>query len=405
MTRPRELVRRWLGVEETAAAAPPPDEAVRRLDALTRQVAELRGLLSQQSAVLMEALQRAGWQDREDVAQQEALERALSAARSGGDVIAGPWTGEVGFELLYWIPFLAWLIEQGLDPSRLIVVSRGGAGGWYRHLTARYVDVLDLMTPAEFRSRTAGKKKQYDARRELDAELLDAVRTKLSAPSAAAVHPAAMFRLFAALWRRRSTAGLVESFTAFRRLTPPIGDGAPVAGLPDQYVAAKFYFSKAFPDNGTNRRFVRDVLSRVSRRSPVVLMRAGVALDEHDDFDGAGASGVFVVDTHAVPQRNLEAATRIVAGARGFIGTYGGFSYLAPFQGVRSVSFFSRRFGFEPHHLELADRVFDRLLPGGFIALHRDAVDLVEPAIDRWTGAAAGTARSAPDPEEESVGT
>ena len=95
-------------------------------------------------------------------------------------------------------------------------------------------------------------------------------------------------------------------------------------------------------------------------------------------------SGVYVVDAHAVPHRNLEVQTRLIAGARGFVGTYGGFSYLAPFYGVRSVSFFSRRAGFESHHLQLADRVFDQLLPGGFVALDRRAHELVEPAIAHW---------------------
>ena len=92
---------------------------------------------------------------------------ACAAARDAGDVIVWPWTGEVGFELLYWIPFLTWLVEQGLGGQRIVVVSRGGAGLWYRHLTSRYVDILDLLTPDEFRERTAGKKKQYDSRREI----------------------------------------------------------------------------------------------------------------------------------------------------------------------------------------------------------------------------------------------
>jgi len=82
-------------------------------------------------------------------------------------------------------------------------------------------------------------------------------------------------------------------------------------------------------------------------------------------------------------QKNLELQTQLIAGARGFIGTYGGFSYLAPFYGVSSLSFFSRRNGFESHHLELADRVFERVLPGGFLALDRHDAHLVEPAISK----------------------
>jgi len=36
------------------------------------------------------------------------LERDLAALASGSQtIVAGPWLGEVGFELLYWGPFLA----------------------------------------------------------------------------------------------------------------------------------------------------------------------------------------------------------------------------------------------------------------------------------------------------------
>ena len=52
--------------------------------------------------------------------------------RSGRPIIVGPWLSETGFELLYWIPFLAWAKTYGnFDPEQLVVVSRGGAAPWY----------------------------------------------------------------------------------------------------------------------------------------------------------------------------------------------------------------------------------------------------------------------------------
>ena len=47
-------------------------------------------------------------------------------------IVVGPWLSEVGFELLYWIPFLNWVkTYRPFDPERMVVVSRGGAGIWY----------------------------------------------------------------------------------------------------------------------------------------------------------------------------------------------------------------------------------------------------------------------------------
>ena len=399
-----------------AAAAPPAlpaaaatgrgaaDQA-RAINALTRQVAELRGLVQQQASFTMEALHRAGWQDDEDAAQQTALARALRSARGSGDLLVGPWTGEVGFELLYWIPFLNWLVERGLDRRRLIVVSRGGAAPWYAHLTLRYVDILDLVSADEFRERTAGPKKQIERRQAFEHELLTKAAVSLGIPDGTeAIHPSAMYRLFAALWRKRSTIDLVESFTRHARLTPP----APIEqvelpdGLPPGYLVAKFYFSKAFPDNAANRQFVDRLVRRLSAEAPLVLLSTATRLDEHYDFATSAGSGLFVLDAHAMPQKNLALQTRVIAGSRGFVGTYGGFSYLAPFLGVRSLSFFSRRFGFESHHLDLANRVFDQLLPGGFLALDRRAIDLASPDIARWMTTTASQTAAGREREAES---
>lgn len=362
-------------------------DITKRLDALTRHVAALQELTQRQAELTAEALRRAGWQSDEEANQEAALQRVLKVTRTTGDVILGPWTGEVGFEVLYWIPFLEWLVAQGLDRRRLVVVSRGGAAPWYQRLTDRYVDLLDLVTPDEFRERTAGPKKQYDARRELDHELIAAVTERLGLNDVTVVHPSSMYRLFIGLWRKRATIDLVEAFTSHQPLMPPapLTDADRPAGLPADFLVAKFYFSKAFPDTGANRRFVTDVLKSVSKRMPIALLSTSLRLDEHSDFQTQARSGLYVIDAHAVPQKNLELQTRWLCGARGFIGTYGGFSYVAPFHGVRSLSFFSRRGGFEHHHLQLAERVFDRLLPGGFLAIDRRAADLIEPAVERWT--------------------
>jgi hypothetical protein len=325
-------------------------------------------------------------QEQDERVRQKVLARARAVIETDADIIVGPWTGEVGFELLYWIPFLTWLAGQGPGGRRMIVVSRGGAAMWYRHLTSRYVDILDLLSPDEFRERTAGKKKQYDRQREFDQELIGRVRQQLALGDGPVLHPSAMFRLFAALWRRRTTLDLVTSFSSFRMFTLPTAVER-TASLPPNYAVAKFYFSKAFPDTGANRAFIAETLRSVSRNVPVALLSTSIQLDEHRDYETRAASGVFVVDAHTLPSRNLERQTHLIAGARGFFGTYGGFSYLAPFYTVPSLSFFSRR-GFEAHHLELANHVFDRLLPGGFTAVDRHDGDSVASALNEWTRSA-----------------
>ena len=267
---------------------------------------------------------------------------------------------------MYWIPFLAWLVEQGLGGQRIVVVSRGGAGLWYRHLTSRYVDILDLLTPDEFRERTAGKKKQYDSRREIDKELLKKTRRSARArgrPGGASVRDVPVVRRAVAKARRRSSWS--SRSHAFQSLTRPSSIGAACR-----------------PAQRLRRREVlfQQGVSGDSREQGVHLGH-----DSHDQPPGAGGSSEHhgparraqrlpaSVRLRCVRRRCARDAARRISSVRpsssrahaGFVGTYGGFSYLAPFYGVPSLSFFSRR-GFEAHHLDLAHRVFDRMLPGGF---------------------------------------
>ena len=123
------------------------------------------------------------------------------------------------------------------------------------------------MSPEEFRTQTAGKKKQYDPRRAFDRDVLSKVRERLGLKGPV-VHPSAMFRLFAALWRRRAAVDLWSRFSVFRRLTPTARSETPV-DLPADYLVAKFYFSKAFPDTHANRSFVTETLHCVARQAPV----------------------------------------------------------------------------------------------------------------------------------------
>ena len=105
-----------------------------------------------------------------------------------------------------------------------------------------------------------------------------------------------------------------------------------------------------------------------------------------------------------VPQRNLELQTQLIARTRGFIGTYGGFSIWRLSTECHRSRISPGRNGFESHHLDLANRVFDRVLRAVSLPWIAPA-HLVEPAIGKGFGvivedAHLGRTRStnAPDP-------
>ena len=123
-------------------------------------------------------------------------------ARSNRTIIAGPWLGEVGFELLYWIPFLTWVASRfEIDRRRIVAVSRGGPELWYRRIAGSYYDVFDYLDPEEFRRANEkrrmeiGEQKQLQ-RSELDEDVIDKVVAGVGESNPAVLHPSLMYQLY-----------------------------------------------------------------------------------------------------------------------------------------------------------------------------------------------------------------
>lgn len=302
-------------------------------------------------------------------------------ARSKSPIIVGPWLSEVGFELLYWLPFLQWAATQyGLRKERLIVLSRGGAESWYRELCGHYIDVFDFFSLEEFRARNeqrwseAGSQKQM-AVNGFDQELIELVKRKLQLREADLLHPAMMYNLFKFYWQDRGSYGLLQRHTCYSRF-PNVRKEGLLAELPAEYVAVRFYFRPSFPDTEENRLFVLQLVRRLAERIPVVVLNTGLALDDHPDCHLSGAQRMYWVEQLMTARNNLEIQTRVIARARAFFGTYGGLSYLAPFCGVPSIAFSSDERYFLPQHLEVAHRAFQQL-GTSFLALHTRDVEML----------------------------
>jgi hypothetical protein len=282
--------------------------------------------------------------------------RALDAVAQGqGPIVVGPWTGEVGFEVLYWVPFLEWFRTRWrVRPERLVIVSRGGVESWYGMAGARYVDIFSLVSPDTFRERV-----ERDEQRRIsafDRDLFDASARCCSLDRPAQLHPHLMYQALAPFWKDEAGFGLISRFTHHRRLEPV--DDPVVHDLPDGFVAVRFYFSNCFPDKPANREFALAVIAALAEQRPVVVLRSGLRVDDHADFVPA-RPGIISVPVGA-PERNLAVQSAVIGRARAFVGTYGGYSYVAPFYGIPSVGFYSQQ-SFKVHHLYVAHRALEQL--------------------------------------------
>jgi hypothetical protein len=291
-----------------------------------------------------------------------ALKRRLAAlAADSRPIVAGPWLGEVGFELLYWVPFLRWFAEEfGVDPARLVVVSRGGTWSWYEPFAGKYREVFDYVGPEEFRNhhddrvQRNGEQKQT---REVpfEQELVDRIARRTGMSDVVRLHPAWMFEAMNPFWWQHLDESWVHRHTRYRRLS--LVDRREAGNLPPAYIAVKFYFNDSFPRTDRNAAFVRAIVRELSEHAPIVSLSTDLTIDDH--------GGALADDPHVTSlsppldlRRNLHVQSAIVAGASAFVGTYGGFSYLAPFYGVPSTAYYDDEGGFSKRHLAMARSAF-----------------------------------------------
>jgi hypothetical protein len=343
-------------------------------------IIELRQAAARQHKMLAQALRYADWQEELRVEERRLGRRLGRLVQSNRPVLVGPWSGEVGFELLYWIPFVTWALqESAVSPDRIVVISRGGPASWYAHLGGRYVDVLSHVTPQEFRLHTEQHKKQRRMG-PFDRQMVRTVIRETGLDRPFLLHPGLMYKLFHPFWKEQSTVRRISDYTGYGRITPPVVP-ALSGRLPQSYVAVRFYFSSCFPDTTENRAFVEATVRSLAATTDVVVLNTGIRVDDHQDYAPDRESRIHTVDDLMTPERNLDIQTAVIAGARAFVGTYGGYSYLAPLCGVPAVAFYSVRDAFHVIHRELAERVFREMNAGSLVTLDvRDAA-LVRAAI------------------------
>ncbi|HET9467236.1 MAG TPA: hypothetical protein VFO48_02445, partial [Vicinamibacterales bacterium] len=318
-------------------------------------------------------------------------------ARRDRPIIVGPWVSEVGFELLYWIPFLNWVkTYRPFSADRMVVVSRGGCAAWYRDIGTRYVDLFDYYTPEQFRQEseqrvTEGKPKPRTIS-EFDRNIVKLVRQTLHLGDSDLLHPTHMYRLFQQYWHGRAPVSAIENFAVFKGL--PRLDTSDLAGkLPDDYVAVRFYFNDVFPDTDANRRFVANLLNALAETTDIVLLNPSARLDDHREVEVTARGRIHSISHLMSPRTNLDVQSKVIVRARAFIGTHGGLSYLPPLYGVKSLSFYSDRRMLRVQHLELARRVFTGMQPGSYVALDVNDLDTLRSALGEQHEAIAGIAR------------
>jgi hypothetical protein len=307
------------------------------------------------------------------------VERELARAVSGSDpIVVGPWLSEVGYEVLYWVPFVRWVQAQFHIPhERLVVVTRGGASAWYADVTANAVELFDLMSPDDYAAGNAqrsaddrGTLKQFGVSR-MDQRIVDDVQRRIGARSIRVLHPSFLYRLFHQFWLGHRPPSFLERRTRYQRLAAP-AVGLPA--LPAQFVAVKFYSAASLPPTDAVRRALHAMIIALAERTDVVLLDTGLALDDHQDYSFDVAARIHSVREALKPRDNLAVQTAIISRASSFVGTCGALAWLAPMLGIDTTAVFADD-RFLHGHLQVARRVYQVIGAGRFSPLDISAFE------------------------------
>lgn len=308
-----------------------------------------------------------------------AVERDIARVVSGSDpIVVGPWLSEVGYEVLYWVPFVRWVQSQFHIPrERLVVVTRGGAAAWYSDISTNAVELFDLMSPEEYAAGNAqrsvedrGTLKQFGVS-SMDQRIVADVERRLGVSDVRVLHPSLLYQLFHQYWLGHRPPSFLEKRTRYRRIAAP---DVALPPLPDAFVAVKFYTAASLPPTDTVRRALQSIVLGLVERTDVVMLDTGLALDDHEDYSFAVASRIHSVRESLQPRDNLAVQTAIISRASSFVGTCGALAWLAPMLGVDTTAVLADA-RFLHGHLQVARRVYQVIDGGRFSPLDISAFE------------------------------
>jgi hypothetical protein len=307
------------------------------------------------------------------------VERDIARVVSGSDpIVVGPWLSEVGYEVLYWVPFVRWVQSQfRIPPERLVVVTRGGAAAWYSDITTNAVELFDLMSPEAYAAGNAqrsvedrGTLKQFGVS-SMDQRIVADVQGRLGSSRVRVLHPSFLYQLFHQFWLGHRPPSFLDRRTRYRRITAP---DVALPPLPPRFVAVKFYTAASLPPTDTVRRALQSIVLGLTAQTDVVMLDTGLSLDDHEDYSFGAASRIHSVRESLRPRDNLAVQTAIVSRASSFVGTCGALAWLAPMLGIDTTAVFADA-RFLHGHLQVARRVYQAIDGGRFSPLDISALD------------------------------
>jgi hypothetical protein len=289
------------------------------------------------------------------------IHRNFTGRASHEDLVLAPWLGEIGYEILYWIPFLNRMVESGaIHKSQLTVVSRGGVREWYKGISENYVEIYEYFTPEELnnlkseRYEKAGTQKLIGQDNSVEDKILARI-TRETSLSKNIYYPSEFFNAMHPLFSRLGKAApfrmasdmllhkqIGSSESNLKQLVPS-----------GKYICVNLYLRPSFSPSPTEYAILVASIDTLARKlgATVIELNSGDGLDpEHENISGntnwINSQSIYKSN----PSNNLEWQSALISSSMLYIGTYGGPSYIPLLYNVSTIALYSSRKGLNPVH-------------------------------------------------------
>jgi hypothetical protein len=287
--------------------------------------------------------------------------RKLDDTFSRDHIIIAPWLGEIGYEVLYWIPFLVKMKETGrLTNAKITVISRGGVSAWYQEVSSEYIEIYDYLTPTAFeeiksnRIKRVGTQKLSVLDNESEKEILKTIFPNIDSFENV-LYPSDFFYPTRALFSQLGRVAPFKMASDLLSTNPYFGVDSEMNSLiPDSpYICVKFYKRTSFEVSEEVMKALIDSLLLFAHKKGyrIIDLDSGSDLDlQHASFKESSKLLTSQSIFDSQPSNNLSWQSALIKNSKLFIGTYGGPSYLPMMFNVPTIALITSRKGLNPIH-------------------------------------------------------
>jgi hypothetical protein len=221
---------------------------------------------------------------------------------------------------------------------------------------------------------TTGSVKQF-APAPWEQKLLPLIAEDLGLRRYHVLHPSWMYRGLNPLWTGHVPMEVAlkdMAFDPFPVPHPPLD-----LPLPERFVAVRFYQRHTWPMDEHNHLWVANLVDRIAKKLPVVVLDPPFHADDHVDFPLSGPN-IHSLAASVTLQNNLAVQSAVIAKSQAFVGTYGGTMQLAVRLRKPSVGFYKQFAGTAAQHLDLTHRLGVMQNVPAFVGRPEDAQFVME---------------------------